>query len=896
MNESGFGTFVTDRALLVLQWSEWLAQASGIPAQQAEGTPLAELLPDLAVRGLLDRFNDVIANGTVAVLSPKLHRFLVPCAPPSGAERYSQMQQRVTILPLREEEEIHGTLVTIEDVTLRLEREDQLSRELASGDKFTRLHAAQELAAEMENGETHPALFAALDDESWQVRWVATDSVKISKDNIDTLNLVMDALRTRHHDPGILNSIIKVLARSQINVVRPLVNLLRTSQDNDLRIYVALILGELRNPQSVPALLGLLSDPDPNVVYHAIESLGKLRSPEATIPLSRFLVAGDFFLGFAALEALGRIGDGRAVAAIATLLNDEMMGTGAVEALGLVGHPDGILPLVEKLNAQPEWSEPIVGALVRIHTKAIDVFGSGAVVRKLAQPLLTPATQRHLLAALPTATGDYLRNLVVVLGWLEGRGVEEALVSLIQMPDLRKEVIEALVRQGSQVTAMLTRIIETGNEESRKATVQALGRIGDRNAVAVLLQHLGQDDELTITIAGALAQIGDTSAFEALLQNLRTPSRPVRQALIGAINSLGHPDMAERIAEAIADPDAYLRESAVRIACYFAFPNCFALVLASCTDDNEDVSEAALEGIVYFEDEPEQILAALGAGMQHKSSKLRSAAARGLAYVPSRRAWPRLVAALDDPSMWVRYYAVRSLGQLRTPEASEILIERLRSDEAPPVRIAMLDALGQIGGVHSIAALGIFVHSEDDDLARAALTALGNLSHPHALPPILNVLNSPHPERRLIAIESLGRWNDEQVVPNLARMLHPTVPTEERLAAVRSLSTLSGPDAVTVLVDATADGELREEAIAALSRIDLDLLDVLDMGLDHPNGAVQRAVAESLARRRHPLATKTLANRLATGNDSLQNAVAAALERSSLALLADNRVGLLWQG
>lgn len=896
MSESAFGTFVTDRALRVLQWSEWLARASGIPARQAEGALLSHLFPELADRGLLDRFHDVVANGTVVMLSPKLHRYLIPCTPPSDAENYSQMQQRVTILPLREEEQIHGTLVTIEDVTLRLEREARLSQQLANGDKFTRLQAAQELAADAVEGETHPALFAAMDDESWQVRWVATDSVKIGKDNIDTLHLVMDALRTRHHDPGILNSIIKVLARSQINVVRPLVNLLRTSQDNDLRIYIALILGELRNPQSVPPLLELLSDPDQNVIYHAIESLGKLRSPDATIPLTRFLVAGDFFLGFAALEALGRIGDGRAVAAIATLLKDEMMGTAAIEALGLMGHPDAVLPLVEKLNEQPDWGEPIVSALARIHAKAVDLFGNGAVVRKLAQPLITPATQTALIRALPGATGDYLRNLVVVLGWLEGQGIEEALVSLIQMPDLRLEVVEALVRQGSHVTAMLTRIIETGNEESRKATVQALGRIGDRNAVAILVKHLGRDDELTIVIAAALAQIGDTSAFEILLQHLRTPSRPVRQALIGAINSLGHPDMPHRIAEAIADPDAYLRESAVRIACYFAFPNCFPAVLACCTDEEDDVSEAALEGIVYFDDEPEQILAALSAGFQRKSSKLRSAAARGLAYLPSRKAWPLLVAALDDSSLWVRYYTVRSLGQLRTPEAAEILIERLQTDEAPPVRIAMLDALGQIGGVHSIAALATFVHSEDDDLARSALIALGNLSHPHALPPILHVLNSPHPERRLIAIESLGRWNDEQVVPNLARMLHPTVPPKERLATVRSLSTLGGPEAVMVLVDATADGELREEAIAALSRIDLDLLDVLDNGLDHPNGAVQRAVAESLARRRHPLATKTLANRLATGNGELQNVVTAALERSSLALLADNRTGLLWQG
>lgn len=893
MGETTFGTFTTDQSLRIRQWDSWLAKASGIPVAQAEGELLQQILPDLEGRGLLARFYDVLATGSVSVLSPRLHRFLIPCAPPPGSQIFSQMQQRVTILPLKANGSIQGVVVTIEDVTLRMEREQALAQQLAQGDKIGRVQAAQELAAIYGDGEISPALFAAMDDPHWQVRGVAAQSMHT--DSTDTLALLMDALRSRHRDPGMLNSIIKVLANSQIDVVEPLVNQLQSSTDNDLRVYIALILGEMRNPLATPALLGLLVDPDTNVAYHAIESLGKLRALEATLPLAQLLAAGDFFLGFAALEALGRIADSRSVPIVAAALDDEMMGTAAAEALGHIGHIDGVLPLVVKLNQQPDWAEPVAASLVRIYTQE-ENFGSGELVRRLVQAGISPETQAFLLTALPSATGDFLRNLILLLGWLEGHGVEEALVDLIQRSEVRQEVIEGLVRQGPQITRMLTRTLSSANLEGCKATVLALGRIGDPSAVAALTTQLGRDDELTIAAAGALAQIGDASAFEPLLQHLRTPSRAVRQALIGAINSLGYPEMATRIEDALTDPDDYLRESAVRIACYFAFPNCFQAVLACCEDRSEAVCEAALEGIVFFDEEPGQIVATLQAGMQRCESRLRAATARGLAGLPSSTAWPLLLAALGDSSLWVRYYAVRSLGHFRVPEATDILIQLLDDEETVPVRIAALDALGEIGGVHSIAALARFVHSPDNDLARAALTALGNQSHPHALAPILDVLNSPHAERRLMAIESLGKWHDERIVPHLAKMTHPTVQNQERLAAIRSLASLPLPSAVMVLIESTKDGGLREAATAALSHIDLDLLPILASGLDHPNPAVQQAVAESLARRRHPLATKALADHLASGDETVQSAVAVALDRGTLAYLVENTPHLLWQG
>ena len=50
------GIFTTDTELVIRSWDSWLADVSGIPADAAAGQPLAALVPGLAERGLLARF------------------------------------------------------------------------------------------------------------------------------------------------------------------------------------------------------------------------------------------------------------------------------------------------------------------------------------------------------------------------------------------------------------------------------------------------------------------------------------------------------------------------------------------------------------------------------------------------------------------------------------------------------------------------------------------------------------------------------------------------------------------------------------------------------------------------------------------------------------------------
>ena len=242
---------------------------------------------------------------------------------------------------------------------------------------------------------------------------------------------------------------------------------------------------------------------------------------------------------------------------------------------------------------------------------------------------------------------DRLPGLAKVLGWLEGEAVQRALTRLLGHEAVRSQVVEALVRHGAGVVALLIEQLRAEDLETRQAAAVALGRIGDRRATPALVDAL-RDPELAVPAAGALARIGDRDAFEGLLALLGEPDPAIRQSVIAALNSIGHPDMAARIAPLLGDPDPLVRESALRIAGYFGYPECLERVLHCCRDPNEAVRRAAVESLAFFDDP--RVVPTLVDALEHDSR-------RGTRRAPRRRWCGR---SRRPPSM-------RWRGRLATP-------------------------------------------------------------------------------------------------------------------------------------------------------------------------------------------------------------------------------------
>ncbi|MGA9767817.1 MAG: HEAT repeat domain-containing protein [Blastocatellia bacterium] len=830
-----------------------MARATGISAESAIGGELNKLFPELETRGMLARFERVLATGVVEVLAPTFHHYLIACAPLGFSKRFDRMQQHVTIAPLREQQSIVGAIVTIEDVTSRLDRERDLTEQLASSDEPTRLRAAQILAEE-DDPSSGERLIGSLGDESWRVRKTVVDGLARSA-GAEEVNILLRALRDDHRNPGVLNSALQVLALGGIDALAPLAEFLNDT-DIDLRIYATHALGDQHDPRAVPVLIGALEDENANVRYHAIEALGRLRAVDAVDALAQIATSGDFFLAFPALDALTLIGDSRIAPRLAHLIENEMLRSPAIDALGKLGDEEIIAPLTALLNSQGAPALVTAQALAALHNRYERLYREGAHIADLTRERIDQKGVQNLLDAVDNASGNELGAIALVLGWLEGEAVERALVRLLGQPTVRKEVLEALVRYGERVTELLIEQLDHEEIETRKAAVIALGRIGDARAVPALVEAMTGDTELIIPVAGALGKIGDRRAFEALLDLIGHEDAAVRQAVIAAINSLGHPEMATRALGLLSDPNPGVRESAVKIAGYFGYEQCADLLFERCRDEEESVRRAAIEHIPYLEDD--RILSVLIEALENGTPRVRAAAAGSFAQIDTPAAMPYLLKALNDADAWVRYFAIRSIGLHRSGEGLDPVARLAEKDAAEYVRIAAVDSLGKLDGPRAVSVLASIIESGDSDLARAALKSLGQIEHEDALSPLLEALRSTEPARRREALQALGMRGGKGAVEAIEWAAAADPESNVAQTAIDALARLGTPESIAALINLTAETARREDCIKALSRLGEQKIALIGRGLAHAQPSVRRALVDALGRMKHPMASELL--------------------------------------
>src|SRR5688572_19120288 len=121
------GVVTTDRHLAVRGWNEWVAEATGLPESDVIGRPLLDFVARERVAFYRDLLGEILTTKSARVLAPAFHRYLIECAPRSKSAHFDHMQQRVTIAPLMADATAVGLMITLEDVTERLDRERSLA-------------------------------------------------------------------------------------------------------------------------------------------------------------------------------------------------------------------------------------------------------------------------------------------------------------------------------------------------------------------------------------------------------------------------------------------------------------------------------------------------------------------------------------------------------------------------------------------------------------------------------------------------------------------------------------------------------------------------------------------------------------------------------------------------
>ncbi|HEY8848833.1 MAG TPA: HEAT repeat domain-containing protein [Thermoanaerobaculia bacterium] len=193
----------------------------------------------------------------------------------------------------------------------------QLIEQARSADPDARQKAAYQVSQSADDRDW-PLMFELLGDKDWRVRKTIVDGfVRDPRDRV--VNGLLEALADPEN-AGRRNSATEALARIGDAAIGPIVRLLRSKSEVDVRLALANLLGDVRDQEGFAVLLELLErENDINVASAIVSSLGKYRNAAALPHLIRILQRGDVWLKFHAVEALGEIGDRSALPAILPL-------------------------------------------------------------------------------------------------------------------------------------------------------------------------------------------------------------------------------------------------------------------------------------------------------------------------------------------------------------------------------------------------------------------------------------------------------------------------------------------------------------------------------------------------------------------------------------------------
>lgn len=130
----------------------------------------------------------------------------------------------------------------------------------------------------------------------------------------------------------------------------------RVAEDDDPRVrrYLALAMGHLGDPRTVPVLVKALGEKDPETKIYAIWALGAIGDPRAVPPLIEMAEHDDPGVRKMAVYSLGTLGAGEAQGVLRAALNDHEMDVAwnAAMALAKLGDDSGRAQILQMLDRE----------------------------------------------------------------------------------------------------------------------------------------------------------------------------------------------------------------------------------------------------------------------------------------------------------------------------------------------------------------------------------------------------------------------------------------------------------------------------------------------------------------------------------------------------------------
>jgi len=325
----------------------------------------------------------------------------------------------------------------------------------------------------------------------------------------ECIELLIDRLTDGNEN--VRRAAVESLSNFEDERVAPLLRNAIRDGSPKIRTAAAQSFGHLENPAFVPDVVNALSDPDAWVRYYAARALGQIRSPESMDALAETLRQDNApQVRIAAAEALGAIGGSRAVSILAAVVSseDRDLGRAALLSLGVIGHPDALGPILSALRSNDS-------------SRRLDA------VRALAMRHDSQAAESLQWAAAADRDAAVAGAAIEELGRM---ATPESIASLLRLASdrrLRDKAVGAISRLGSKHLERIKAGFSSPHLETRRAVVDALGRMRHPEASEALRTALDDErPEVRLAALMALKRLGSLHSERKVWNMVHTDPDP----------------------------------------------------------------------------------------------------------------------------------------------------------------------------------------------------------------------------------------------------------------------------------------------------------------------------------------------------------------------------------
>lgn len=355
-------------------------------------------------------------------------------------------------------------------------------------------------------------------------------------------------------------------------------------------------------------------------------------------------------------------------------------------------------------------------------------------------------------------------------------------------------------QQNPANAAVLAKLAGGENDDVRAAAVEALARVGDKDAEPIIAAAMGKGSpaarraavEAYLLLAGRLAETGDKATALKIYRALL--GHDDRQVKCAAIIGLG-------LAGGAAEMEA---------------------VVAAMDDENPQVRGAGIEALNLMRGEG--VTEALAGKVLTADASLRPALAAALAMRADKSTLGVFVTLAKESDGPTKTLAIETLGSLGDASVAPLLIQTAATDSANAA--AARASLGMLQGEAVDEALLAAIGNEDAKIRIEVIRSLADRGARNASPALLSAAKGADAAVRTEALKALALVGDAKALPAVVELLTQATGNEDRemaaAAAIEIALRMEDADVRTAPLLAAlpaADKPAKPAILAALGRL-----------------------------------------------------------------------------